>query len=80
MMYSLHLQFGKGYYLPSFTLQGVKAASLSSFLPGLERRLYFYLCFLKGSNAGLKKSYTELLWKCQITWISLSLKIVPLII
>lgn len=54
-MYSLHLQFRKAYYLPSFTLQGVKVASLSSFLPGVERHLFFYSCFPKGSKARLKK-------------------------
>lgn len=53
-------------YLPSFTLQGVRGASLSAFLSGLERHMYFCSCFLKGSKARLKKNYTELLSKCQI--------------
>lgn len=53
-------------YLPSCTLQGVTVASLSAFLPGLERHMYFCLCFLIGSKTRLKKNYTELLSKCHI--------------
>lgn len=34
-------------------------ASLSAFLPGLERHLYFCLCFLKGSKARLKKKIIQ---------------------
>lgn len=65
-------------YLPSFTLQGVTVASLSAFLSGLERHLYFCSCFLKGSKARLQKNYAELLSKCQIT--SFFFLIVPLIV